>query len=422
VYREVFRVSWVISKVWTKRVAGGAMIAALASGTWVLAFHGDWLKPTPSVEAEETVETEVPVHIATITRATLHRYADGYGLVAPEPAHDGRPPASAHVASPMAGVLAQSSCAEGDRVEKGATLFQLDARTATAEEHKAAAARASAKAALTRLGAMVEFAEREHERTKQLQAGNLASEKDLREAELRAASARHDLTEAVAKQTEADQSLAAAQTQRSLLKITAPLAGTVTKVRVNPGEAVDVSTMLADIVDLERLIVAATLPATELPSLKIGQLVDLHLADRAASADPKTSDAGAADQAGAAYHGTLAFIGFEVDPQTNTVAIRIAVPSDAGLRPGQYMRARVVVEERPDCLVVPAASLANGAEGTPVIAIIEGDKATQHAVLPGLREGGLVEIQGEGLKAGATVVTAGAYGLPKETKVRVLGP
>jgi membrane fusion protein (multidrug efflux system) len=196
----------------------------------------------------------------------------------------------------------------------------------------------------------------------------------------------------------------------------------VTKVRVNPGEAVDVSTMLADIVDLERLIVAATLPATELPSLKIGQPVDLHLADRAVSADPKTTDAGAAEQAGAAYHGTLAFIGFEVDPQTNTVAIRIAVPSDAGLRPGQYLRARVVVEERADCLVVPAASLANGAEGTPVVAIVEGDKATQHAVLPGLREGGLVEIQGEGLKAGATVVTAGAYGLPKETKVRVLGP
>jgi hypothetical protein len=38
-----------------------------------------------------------------------------------------------------------------------------------------------------------------------------------------------------------------------------------------------------------------------------------------------------------------------------------------------------------------------------------------------LRDGGLVEIEGDGLQAGMTVVTEGAYGLPKETKIRVLG-
>jgi len=34
----------------------------------------------------------------------------------------------------------------------------------------------------------------------------------------------------------------------------------------------------------------------------------------------------------------------------------------------------------------------------------------------------LVEISGEGLQAGQQVVTQGAYGLPKKTKVRITKP
>jgi hypothetical protein len=39
----------------------------------------------------------------------------------------------------------------------------------------------------------------------------------------------------------------------------------------------------------------------------------------------------------------------------------------------------------------------------------------------GLRDGDLVEVEGVGLKEGLTVVTTGAYGLPKETRIRVIG-
>lgn len=60
-------------------------------------------------------------------------------------------------------------------------------------------------------------------------------------------------------------------------------------------------------------------------------------------------------------------------------------------------------------------------EGGTVIAVVQGDKAAQKPVKARLRDGGLVEVEGEGLSEGMTVVTTGAYGLPKETKVRVLG-
>jgi hypothetical protein len=43
-------------------------------------------------------------------------------------------------------------------------------------------------------------------------------------------------------------------------------------------------------------------------------------------------------------------------------------------------------------------------------------------VKAGLRDGDLIEVDAEGLKEGDTIVTVGAYGLPKETKVKIAKP
>jgi membrane fusion protein, multidrug efflux system len=384
---------------------GTAIISALAFGAFVAVFHADWIKPTAKDDDDDAkVVTEVPVHVAKVTRATFHRYVEGYGSVTPEPAHDRKPAASAKLASPVAGILARASCAEGDRVEKGAVLFALDARVASVEVAKAQAARQSADAALGRLQAAVEFADRELERTKLLEQDNLASDKDFREAESHAVAARNELLEARAKTAEAQKGLFAAETQRSLLEIHAPLSATVVRVLVNPGEAVDVSTVLAELIDLDRLVVSATIPASELPSLEVGQVVDLE------PVEEHTDE----------LKGTLTFIGFQVDPRTDTVAIRASFPKNAHLRPGQYLRVRVVVEEHADKLAVPAAGVVAGEDGR-VVSLVDGEQAVQTPVLVGFKEDGLVEVEGKGIKEGATVVTAGAYGLPKETKIRILG-
>ena len=144
-------------------------------------------------------------------------------------------------------------------------------------------------------------------------------------------------------------------------------------------------------------------PAAELAALKVGQPVEV-LADKSAS--PVT--------------GTLTFIGSEVDPKTGTALVRAGLPAHSGLRPGQFVTARIVSEEHKDRLAVPVESVVKDAEGRTVIALVQGDQATQKPVQAGLRDGGLVEVEADGLQPGMTVVTQGAYALPKETKVRVL--
>jgi membrane fusion protein (multidrug efflux system) len=386
------------------QIALGSLLGlALLGGGWITIFHADWIKPHPKDDEEEKVETVVPVRVGAVKKVSFHRYVEGWGNVTAEPAADGKAAASARVASPTLGVLAEARCAEGQRVEKGATLFQLDTRMATAEALKATAARASARAAIDRLSAAVEFNQRELERTKKLTQEQLSSEKDLRAAELVLLTSQKDLTEANAKVFEADKTAQAAQTQAALLRIQSPLSGTVVKINVNPGEAIEAATVLAEIVDLDRLVVTATIPAVELPSLALGQPAEIIVGDSAP-----------------ALTGQLAFLGFQVDTRNDTVGVRVAIPKGAGLRPGQYVRIRVVVEQHDDRLAVPKESVVRGDDGA-VLSIVVGGEAKQLPVHVGLRENGLVEVEGEGLKEGAVVVTAGAYALPKATKIRVIG-
>ena len=332
------------------------VIAAVAGLVWSI-----WFKKSPRVEEEAKPDTEVPVHVGKITRATLRAYVTAYGTVEPEPAGE-RPAASARIAASVPGVVTAVKCAEGQRVEKGAVLFQLDSRAADVA---------------------VAFAEKNLDRQRKLLQVEGTSQKALQEAE---------------------QQLAAARAQQALLQIQSPLAGTVTHVNVNPGEAVDLTTTLAEVIDIDRLVVSANVPSAELAALKVGQPAEV-LADKSA----------------APVSGSLSYISQQVDAKTGTALVRAALPANYGLHPGQFVTLRIVSEEHKDCLAVPVESVVKDAEGVTVIALVQNDKAVQKPVKTGLRDGGLVEVEADGLQADMTVVTEGAYALPKETKVRVLG-
>jgi multidrug efflux pump subunit AcrA (membrane-fusion protein) len=81
---------------------------------------------------------------------------------------------------------------------------------------------------------------------------------------------------------------------------------------------------------------------------------------------------------------------------------------------------RIVSDEHANRLAVPIDSVVRDEDGASVIAIVEGDHARQVPVTTGLRDQDLIEINGPGLRSGMTVVTAGAYGLPAETRIRVI--
>jgi RND family efflux transporter MFP subunit len=339
-----------------KSVLIPALVVAVICMAWLI-----WFTRSGQEESEAPPGTEVAVHVGKITRATLRAYVTAYGTVVPEPAGE-RPAASANMSPSMPGVVVAVNCVEGQRVAKGDVLFQLDSRAADV---------------------VADFAAKSLERQKRLIQIEGTSQKSLQEAE---------------------QQLDAARVQQALLQVRSPLAGTVTRVNVKPGEAVDLATVLAEVVNMDRLVVSASVPSGESAALEPAQPVEV-LRDR--SAPPVT--------------GSVSFISPEVDAKSGTVLVRAALPAGSALRPGQFVTLRIVIAEHKDRLVVPVESVVKDEEGATVIAIVRNDTAVQKAVKTGLRDGGLVEVEADGLQSGITVVTEGAYGLPRDTRVRVLG-
>lgn len=328
-------------------------------------------------DEEAAVKTDVAVHVAQIQKATVRAYVTGYGHVESAPALPGKAAAGARLSAGMQGLVSETLCAPGQRVEKGAVLVKLDTRAATAQVEKAKQALGAAEVTL--------------ERQKKLRAADASSEKNLREAEAQVALSKADLV--------------AAETQLSLHQIAAPLAGTVTKVHVRNGEAVDAGTVLVELADLERLVVAAAIPVAEAGGIKAGD---------AAQITP--------EGAARALEGTVMAVSPQVDTANATVTAWVGVPEDASLRSGQFAAVRIVSEERADRLVVPVASVVKDAEAGSVVAVVQDGKAKRQAVKTGLRDGDLIEVAGDGLAEGTTVVTTGAYALPSETQVHIVKP
>jgi membrane fusion protein (multidrug efflux system) len=336
-----------------KRTLAVAVAVALTGALAWLAWHGSPDEGEPP--------TDVPVHVAKIERHTVRRWVIAYGRVEPEPAGASRPGGGSRLAAPVTGVVAEVACAEGQRVEKGALLFRLASPAADVA---------------------VEFARLAVERERKVLAAGGTSRKALQEAE---------------------RQLAAARADQALLRVEAPFSGVVTRVDARPGQAVDPTTILGEILDPDRVVVTAGAPAAEVGALRAGQPVE-------------ASSAGAPP-----VRGTLLYVSPRIDAATGLGLLRAAVPAGGVLRAGEFVKLRIVAEERPDRLTVPVESIVTLPDGTSVVFLVEGDEARQVPVDRGLRDGHVVEIAGAGLRESATVVTAGAYGLPARTRVHVLG-
>jgi membrane fusion protein (multidrug efflux system) len=302
-------------------------------------------------ESEEAVPTLISVQTGKLKRATLHQYVTGYGTVEPAPASVNEPAAGASLAASIAGVVARVNVVEGQHVEKGDVLVEFNSGTATAA-----------------------YVEQEVARQEKLYAQENTSLRSLQDAEA----------------------------QLALLRVTAPLSGTITRLNAKPGAAVDVNTVVAEVIDLSRLAIKTEIPVSEAGALKSGEKVQVL------TEPPLTT--------------TLSFVSPAVDMSNSTVLTRAPLPADSGLRPGQFVQLRVVTAVHAQCLAAPAEGVVTDDSGRSLIALVNGDEATQMPVHAGLREDGWVEIEGKGLQEGDSVVTVGAYGLPEKTKIRVVNP
>lgn len=250
----------------------------------------------------------------------------------------------AEVPAQEAGVLKQLHHREGDRVERGTVLGQVDDEVARlaleAAERQFEIAQAEAQNDVRQRYAQkaLEVSEAELRRStesverfpksvseSQLDVERLTVQKNRLEAE----QAKHETAIATLEMRSKQNELDAARAEVERRKIASPLAGVVVETFVREGEWVEPGERVLRIVGIDRLKAEGFLPAEVATGDLVGAAVRLTI-----DALPVTE-----------YPGTIVFVSPEVDPITAQVRVWAEVDNSEGkLRPGLGARMRIARE------------------------------------------------------------------------------
>jgi len=265
---------------------------------------------------------------------------------------------------------------EGQRVAKGAMLVRLDPAIPQAE--------------LQQANANLTLAKAKYERAVDLQKRGFISSQARDEAE-------NNL-----KVAEAAVTLAQARLAKTEIK--APFAGLIGLRQVSVGDYVKEGADLVNLESVDLLKVDFRVPEIYLKQVRVGQVMEVAL-----DALP-----------GKTFEGRIYAINPLIDAAGRSILIRAQVQNpDVALRPGMFVRVRLITREMADALVVPEQALVPQGQEQYVYRIIDG-KAVRTKVDVGQRGDGRVEIVG-GLEPDEVVVTAGQLKLRDGTQVQLAG-
>ena len=264
---------------------------------------------------------------------------------------------------------------DGEPVRRGEVLVELDAAVQRAELQQA-------RANLT-------LAEADFSRTQDLFGRKFVS--------------RSSLDDARAKLEVARAGVALAQARLARMQIRAPFDGVVGIRSVSPGDFVKDGDVLINLEDIATLKLDFRLPELYLDRVRSGQTLEL------------SSDV----LPGERFAATVEAIDPLVDAEGRAVRLRASLPNpDMRLRPGVFVRVRLILAERGEVAMVPEAALVPAPGDVQFVYRVADGKVQRVNVRTGQRRDAMVEIV-DGLQPGMVVVTAGQLKLRDGADVKV---
>lgn len=251
---------------------------------------------------------------------------------------------------------------DGDTVEQGQLLFEIDRAPFEATLRSAEAALAKAKAQLN-------LADRQLARTEPLVSRQAVSQNELDEIIAQQAAAAADVEAAEA-------SVREAQLNLSYTAIRAPFSGRIGRRRVDPGNLIQPGeTLLATIESIDPIHAYFTLSESDL-------LRFLEMRERGqirSSADGRTPiELAIGDSDRYAYKGYLDFSEFGVDPETGTTERRGVFPNANGeLLPGLFVHVRYPIGGAEPRLLIDESAIGADQRGDYVL-VVGDDKRVQY--------------------------------------------
>jgi membrane fusion protein, multidrug efflux system len=382
-------------KTWVRVVVYIVLISALGFIGFRIYQNQQKAAAAKAMQAAALMNRPVPVQVTPVEQKTMPIYLTALGTVTPN--------MSVTVKARVSGPLLPVRFVEGQEVHAGQTILQIDP-----SPYKAALDQA--KGTLAHDQALLNNARAEYARYKALYQAGVVS-KEVMETD-----------EATMGQYEgAIQSDKAAvenaALQLSWCNIQSPINGRVGLRLVDPGNLVTANTTnLVVINQFHPIAVYFTLPENQLPPVLQKLAADHRMA----------VDAYDRNDVNKLATGTLLTADNQIDTTTGTDKLKaVFANEDNQLFPNQFVNVHLVLENRPDALVVPTAAVQNGVNGSFVWVIVKDAKgksvARMQAVKVVMAEGQNT-ILDSGPAAGARVVIDGADRLQPDQLVEVTHP
>jgi membrane fusion protein (multidrug efflux system) len=337
--------------------------------------------PPPEVYVTPVIQRDVPVYLDLVGQT--------------EGAQD------VEVRARVEGFLETMDFREGSFVKRGDLLYRIDTKPF---EATLAAAKADKAAAQARL----EKAANDVARYQPLVAKQAVSQQELDNAMAArdAARAQVEAAQAVEERSAID---------LGYTRVTSPIAGLVGTTKVKPGSLVGrgESTLLTTISQIDPIFFRVGV--TEADYLRIIKRDPTRAGDvpKAGGIELTLADGSAHPE-----KGTVSNVERAVNTATGTLSVQLSFPNPQSvLRPGQYGRARILLETKTGALLVPQRAVQE-LQNRYSIAVIEGgNKVAFRPVTVGQRVDNLWVIE-NGLKPGDQVVAEGVQALADGIEVR----
>jgi membrane fusion protein (multidrug efflux system) len=251
---------------------------------------------------------------------------------------------------------------EGQAVEKGRVLIELESGELTAQ--------------LAQAEASVEIARLNFDRMKRLIANDNVS--------------KHELDQAATNLKSAEANYTLFRERLSKTRIRSPFSGYLGTRRVSPGDYVQAGRDIVNLEDLTTLKINFMVPEMFFSRLAVGQQVDVRV-----DAFP-----------GQLFHGTVYSIDPRMEEQSRTVRVRAKIPNpEVKLRPGMFANVSLVLGHVDNALLIPEEAVVPQQDKTFVFRV-DGKTARLTEVKLGARERGMVQAV-SGVQAQDVVVRAG---------------
>ncbi len=290
---------------------------------------------------------------------------------------------TAAVSARVMGYVEQVLYREGDSVAAGALLARIDSRDmesglrqVEAALNEARSAQPETESAIAGAKAQLELAQITHGRMKDLLEKRSVSQQEmdeanarLRQAESAYAMAKARLEQAGQKIQQAEQAVESARIQRGFTNVNAPFAGRIVERRVEPGNLAAPGAPLFLLEQAGSFRLEAAVEESRSGAVRAGDRVSVVLD---AFADP--------------VDGRVAEIVPLVDEATRSFIVKIDLPSRAGLRTGQFGRARFAAGER-RVLAVPEGAIVTRGQLRSAFVAEEGIARARMVTVGAIRDG-----------------------------------